>query len=737
MNDLGKYQQHQKPYRPDYLEDEGNGSDSSISGLFLAMLRKWYIVLVTCLLISAAAVPAVWYFIVPYYETVGAVRVSPIIPNILFEDNESKKALPNYRSFMNTQSELMASNEVLNRVADDLVKRDILSATGEVDPVTALKLMIVNQTIKIDPGKNTELIKTSMKSKDSANAEQIVDSFIRAYMSIQVTDEMRDEGNRLNILEEKQKATTDKMQRQRKVIRQLADEFGSTTLTGRQNMMLEQVMQLQNELTSIETGRIALEAQVQLKKDGNNANLSPANLMRLQHDFINSDLTIKTLTEDIIQLERNVMIDKQTLAAANPKLKQRIELTEALKTRLAQRRAESGQKFHEIMAEQIKRSSEYQLAELEVELERGYEHEKRIREKLETSNAETIAIGRRHLAIQDQQEQLQLTKELYDKINHKIQELEMESKRPARISVAYFASSVIAESKRKKMIMAAIFGALCCGALLALLADKADQRMRTPDDITKCIGTRIIGTTSCIRDIKKNLLPERIADDYRTIRANISMIGENMPHKLVITSSRPEDGKTTLAINLATSIAKSNRKVLLIDGDLRKPDIARILNLPKGSQGLCDVLTGKPFVNAVWYISSAEFDVLAVDSPCHEACDLLTHSNVSQYLDNVCRHYDHVIIDTPPVLAFPDALLWAKMADAVVLTSFAGQTLSPDLKETLIRLEDLNIKVLGTILNSVSEQYGYNRYGYSYYGAQKTKPSRASSLRPLILSSSK
>jgi Mrp family chromosome partitioning ATPase len=94
---------------------------------------------------------------------------------------------------------------------------------------------------------------------------------------------------------------------------------------------------------------------------------------------------------------------------------------------------------------------------------------------------------------------------------------------------------------------------------------------------------------------------------------------------------------------------------------------------------------------------------------------MLSRPHVSEYLNAVSEKYDHVIIDTPPVLAFPDALVWAKMADGVILTSFAGHTEEQDLKETLERISQVKVRVLGTILNSVHSNYSYNRYGYGYY----------------------
>lgn len=209
-----------------------------------------------------------------------------------------------------------------------------------------------------------------------------------------------------------------------------------------------------------------------------------------------------------------------------------------------------------------------------------------------------------------------------------------------------------------------------------------------------------------------------------------------MPKKLVITSPGMRDGKTTFAINLATSLSGSGKKILIIDGDLRKPDIGGLLNVPKDSRHLQNVLSGNRIDGAVFALSSAGLDVLAADSQSLiDPYELLALPQAAVQIDKISHRYDHVIIDTPPILAFPDAILWSKMADAVILTGFASRTTSPDLIEAKHRLSDVGVRILGTVLINVPAGHSYYRYGYDNYtqGGHMARSARNAVGRPLLL----
>jgi capsular exopolysaccharide synthesis family protein len=241
-----------------------------------------------------------------------------------------------------------------------------------------------------------------------------------------------------------------------------------------------------------------------------------------------------------------------------------------------------------------------------------------------------------------------------------------------------------------------------------------------------------------MKQMDKTALLEHITYDYQTIRTNLRFLNDGiMPKIIVVTSPVMAEGKTTLSINLASSLAKAGNKVLLIDGDLWKPDIARLVNLPGNSSGLRDVLLGlRRLEEAVHTSHLIGLDILATGRRNDtEVIEQLSKPEALNIIEQISSKYDNVIIDTSPVLATHGALLWAKMADAVVLSSFAGYSAGPDLKEALERLAQVNVRVLGNVLCNVSSRHSYNRYGYDYGSSSEMKnKDKVAGSRALMLS---
>jgi capsular exopolysaccharide synthesis family protein len=767
MSDLEKYQSPVIEQRVANFETPPEANSQSTSNMIMGILRRWYIVLLIFIVMCGIGIPAIWLSIKPLYSVTGAIMVAPLLEDPI--TGEADTGAISYQSFMQTQAEIIKSRMV-QKVADVLkdknltffkneaatpvakLKQALENSRTKPEPASILKQAITNDVIQASHERNTELIKITMQSQDAEEAKTIVDAFIDAYKADRVSSSSEDEWKTISALEDREKILADSLKKQRAEINARAEKYGtksSTTLDKHQEIKLERMGMLLGKITEWEAKRIDLEAQVQVLKnrmESSNASKEEqaAEQQKLtaevgqaadQNDltrrqYINADPTLNAFITNLTRLEQELILARERLAPTNPELKEKTVVIEALKQRIEQRKTELGEMYDAFMAKAVNDAEEEkllntkkQLTDLQNELELASALEQRFKNMFDQEETETFDVGRQQIEIDDLQFQLRLDQEMYDTIHRRINELDVGRNRPERISVAYYADIGPIRDKRIKYSMALMFGSMAFGMMLAFLKDKADLRLRTPADVVKRIGIQIIGTTTNSNAIKRAHLPKLLAGDYQTIRANLRLLnGDKEPKILVIASPGMQEGKTTFAINLATSMSKSGKKVLLIDGDLRKPDIAYLLNLPRGSRGLQDLLFGrKKYHQAVCSIPGSGLDVLTADSRNRDdACELLAMPGAIERIKTIGQTYDHVIIDTPPVLAFPDALVWAKMADAVILTSFANQTTAPDLREATEKLAQINANVLGTVLSNVSAGNSYYRYGYTYH-VQKTR----------------
>lgn len=739
MNDLIKYHDDDPVIEQNIVnfESQSENYGESTSSLIQGILRRWHIVLLVFLIISAIGIPAVWLMIKPLYTVTGAIKVDPILENIVTGKAETG-GISNYQAFMNTQAILITSNQIVQRVADNLadknlsffeheptdplmkIKEKLRGPRINLDHASILKQAINDGIITVTPVNRTELIMITMESQNPQEARQIVDAFINSYMAIEGKGMTEEQNRKLELLNSEKIRLDKALTTHRETIRQMSEPYGTSTPADQKELLMQRqrIPMLYAELAKMESRIINLETQKKLLLESPQQGLEPEEMLRIRNEYINSNPKIQGLTATIIQLERELIIAQQELSPENPALKQKQDTIDIFQLRLKEERELVAKEFDVMASKETQNTNKIKLQSVEAELEQTLEHKKRLEQVLAEEDIEMVKVGNTQLDIQDFQFQLDRDKEMYDKVTRRIYELDMELQRPARIGVAFLADIGPMLDKRMKYIMAVLFGALACGLLLAFIINKADLRLQTPEDVSKQIGLRIIGTTTSSHNIKPYLLPEQIAGDYQTIRTNLGLItDEGVPRKLVVTSPGMREGKTTFSVNLASSMSKSGKKVLLIDGDLRKPDIAKMLGIPEGSRsGLQDVLLGEEFDNAIYTVPSTGLDVLIADSQSRiNGYELLASPGTRQCIDMLSQYYDHVIIDTTPILAFPDTLIWATLGDAVILVSYAGHTTTPDLKEAKERLTRINVKVLGTVLSNVPSEHSYFRSDFKRY----------------------
>jgi capsular exopolysaccharide synthesis family protein len=205
-------------------------------------------------------------------------------------------------------------------------------------------------------------------------------------------------------------------------------------------------------------------------------------------------------------------------------------------------------------------------------------------------------------------------------------------------------------------------------------------------------------------------------DDFRTLLTSIMFSGDdgNQPKLVVITSSSPQEGKTTVASNLAIAFARAGKRVLLIDGDLRKPQVHQLFGLPN-AVGLSNLLQGSSTVGEaqrpILATSIPRLSVLTSGSLTETPADLLFEPHLRVLLASYRERFEMVVVDSPPMMRMPDARLLGRNSDGVILVARANKTTRTSIHLASQRLALDNSRLLGVVLNDWSgEESQYPSY---------------------------
>ncbi len=291
---------------------------------------------------------------------------------------------------------------------------------------------------------------------------------------------------------------------------------------------------------------------------------------------------------------------------------------------------------------------------------------------------------------------------------------------------------------KKGLTTAAILG-LLAGLGLAFVVDSLDRRFRSPDDIRNDLGLPVVGHIPVIpvsREQRRAREQEgeaddsldpvlrvfhhprgRIAEAYRAVRTALYFSTRGGGHKVLqVTSPNPGDGKTTLAANLAVSIATSGKRTLLIDADFRRPRIHKVFGIADAA-GLSEVMAGTvELADAVRDTAVEGLSVLVCGQRPANPAELLTSTKFQQLIEVLREKYEFVIFDTPPVLAVTDPLAVAPRMDGVLLVIRLAKSARNVTRKTIESLDSLGATVLGVVVNGVGGGSRYGGYGYSSYG---------------------
>lgn len=204
------------------------------------------------------------------------------------------------------------------------------------------------------------------------------------------------------------------------------------------------------------------------------------------------------------------------------------------------------------------------------------------------------------------------------------------------------------------------------------------------------------------------------AEAYRTLRTNLLYAFVDKPPKVItLTSPGPREGKSTTCANLGVVLAQADKKVLIIDGDLRKPVIHKIFGL-RNLWGVANILVGERGLQEVWHEPLLGLKVVTVGPVPPNPAELLGSRRFAELLSQVRREFDYVLIDAPPVGLVSDPAVLGTQGDGVLLVLDAQNTRKGTLRQSVRDLEAVGADILGTVMNNVKTSKGDYYYGYEY-----------------------
>jgi len=325
--------------------------------------------------------------------------------------------------------------------------------------------------------------------------------------------------------------------------------------------------------------------------------------------------------------------------------------------------------------------------------------------------------------------------------------------------------SPVSPKKKRNLILAFLIGILGGGGLCFLL-EYLDNTVKGPEDVEKLAGLPSLGVIPYLppegvrrkkrygfyskykySDGKQNPGEEEspldvkeiefvnefypklsVSEDYRTVRTSILLSQTEAPPKTIaFSSSMPQEGKTATVTNMAVSYSQLEKKVLIIDADLRKPRLHRLFKI-KNVTGLSGYLTGRVSIkDAIQKTSHENIWIISSGPIPPNPAELLNSDRMKELLDDMKEKFDVVLLDTPPILAVVDALIVSSLSESMVFIIKAGKTARMPFLRAVDELKQAKTKIIGVVFNEVKikerEYYSpyYHYYRTNYYGGEEER----------------
>jgi polysaccharide biosynthesis transport protein len=749
------------------------GPNRNAQFILHALRRWWKVATPAAVLLAGIAGAVVYLLFVPKYEAVALLEIEEQSPYVAFEPKQESRS----KAYFQTQMELIRSRWVLAPSMEELLKPDPKDGRPsphelqeQPDPVDWL-----SKQLKVVAPAESNLFRIIYAGPAAKDAARIVNTVQEQYMKLRALSEARRNERLINILAEEMRGRSDQVQTLRNKVRDLAKQMpGKDPFLAKDPLLVNTESQpaakpsgpdSQGRLITIEYDMAMLRAKIEAAQQeqdlggqtpGPQANaaaktgqagLSPQELaMRdaMADRFISESPEIKQHQAAILAKQSKLQ-EIEKIAAAGKENPTFVRLQAEI-----DREQQAIDKLQKEIRPRIQRETELAMIAKRTETENAatakqHEELRKMQSELKAKEILKKLLDTEHKTEVQQVQQatgntveyifardeLTRAEEVFKMIAHRQLALQTEQGAPARVVLRHAAAvpSAPIEVFPFKNIALAVLAGLGFPFALAIGWERLLRRVSNSQDLEQQAHLTVIGEIARL-PVRTRIAQEsaklRIREDLRIFEESIDSLRTTLTlsddlremRLLAVTSAANHEGKTSIAAQLAISLARATgKKTLLIDGDMRSPDVHNVFNVPL-TPGLAEVQSGEsPLADGIITTWNELIHLLPAGKLKVNPHKLLGNGAWHSLLAQIPDTYRYVIIDTPPVLAASEALVLAKAADASLICVMRDVSRTDQVRKTSDRLLAAGSRVIGTVLNGVpTRQYAY-RYGtYAHDG---------------------